>query len=187
LIGDYLVVGCPYLASPKDFDTVLTHFSNKCEAVGKSPHKRILMCHQTPTQIFNSFIPADFNIDDPRLDIFDYVFIGHIHRYQGFGNNRFMVGNPIVQDAGDFGDRKGYLYLKDGLVQHVQLISPMDEIMVNVVDTRKQTVSKAEKVAHVDQRFYSDDFSQSFTAFCELAKLDQYTIEIGKKIISCQN
>ncbi len=179
IIDDYEVIGVPYLDRSQDFDIVLENIVQ----LPKRTKYRILLCHQTPAGLFNSFIPVTFDIHDPRLKDFDYVFTGHIHRYQDFGKNRYMVGNPIVQDASDCGDSKGYLYLKDGQVQRVILESILDEAVVEHLDTRKKAVAKVEKTTAVDHRFYSEDQATVFTAFCEAVQLEHPTVEIGKKLM----
>jgi DNA repair exonuclease SbcCD nuclease subunit len=179
VIGDYEIVGIPYFDRSQDFDIILQNLT----LLKRQTKYKVLLCHQTPHGIFNQFIPSTFDIHDDRLKDFDFVFSGHIHRYQEFGKNRYMVGNPIVQDASDCGDNKGYLYLKDGIVERVVLDSILDGLVVEHLDTRKKAVAKVDKTVNVDHRFYSDDRSDVFTAFCEAVKLEQPTINVGKKIM----
>ncbi len=176
------VIGIPYLASASDFNRAVAHLN---PSVGD--HTKILICHQTPTLLFNSFIPAQIDITNPELDKYDFVFMGHIHRYQEITKNRFMVGNPIVQDAGDCGDEKGYLTFENNVVYRVILPSVLDQLVLDISDKRRSQVQKAEKIVTLDQRFYSESLEDKFNAFCSLAKLDSFTIDIGKKILVCQD
>lgn len=175
-IGDYWVTGVPYMTSSDDFYMFLRHAEKK--------EKSILMCHQTPSRLFNSFIPTQIDIDHELFDKFSYVFMGHIHRYQDFGNNRFMVGNPAVQDAGDVGDAKGYLRLINGVVERVVIHTELDQLAIDKQDAKVKVANKVEKQVSIDDRMYSDTFTDRFLAFCDIAKLDSHTISIGKKLIS---
>jgi DNA repair exonuclease SbcCD nuclease subunit len=175
-IGDYMVTGVPYMTSSNDFYAFMN--------VAQKYNKSILLCHQTPTRLFNDFIPAQIDIDHECFDKFDMVFMGHIHRFQDFGKNRFMVGNPLLQDAGDVGDEKGYLKIVNGNIERVIIKTDLDNLAITKQDAKVKAAVKAEKVVNIDTRMYSESFSDKFTAFCGIAKLDPHTVSIGKKLIS---
>ena len=47
----------------------------------------------------------------PLSESFDFVFNGHIHKYQQFQDNVFNIGSPLHQDWGDKWQDKGFLVL----------------------------------------------------------------------------
>lgn len=100
----FKVLGIPYY-EPFDLEEVLSAYENKglLDDVGNT----IVLMHQTPVGLFNSFIPTDLDPED--LSFFKAVFYGHIHRHQKLTKNSYMVGSPIHIDSGDIGDTKGFL------------------------------------------------------------------------------
>lgn len=182
-IGGYHVVGVPYFHDNQDFYRLLETV-NTSPNIFEQPEKTILLAHQTPVGIFNSFIPADVDINHEYMQKFDYVFFGHIHRYQDFGNNRFMVGNPLVQDDSDIGNPKGFLELLDGKVTQHIISTELDK---NLLDTKKDmkaltSVKKEGKLA-VDPDFYSDSILDKYNAFCKAASLSDELINTGKTLL----
>lgn len=175
-VGSFVVTGVPYMTSSNDFYSFMK--------VAVKYENSILLCHQTPTRLFNSFIPTQIDIDHECFDKFDMVFMGHIHRFQDFGRNRFMVGNPLLQDAGDVGDAKGYLKIVNGNIERVIIKTELDDLAIAKQDAKVKAAVKAEKQVHIDVRMYSESFNDKFIAFCDIAKLDPHTINIGKKLIS---
>ena len=71
----------------------------------------ILISHN---EIIGSQTPSGYvfeeGLDSKTLsDNFDFVFNGHIHKYQQFHHNVFNIGSPIHQDWGDKNNKKGFL------------------------------------------------------------------------------
>lgn len=73
----------------------------------------ILVSHN---EIIGSQTPSGYvfeeGLDSKTLsDNFDFVFNGHIHKYQQFHHNVFNIGSPLHQDWGDKNNKKGFLVL----------------------------------------------------------------------------
>lgn len=73
----------------------------------------ILLSHN---EFIGSQTPAGYIFEDgldskPLSESFDFVFNGHIHKYQQFQNNVFNIGSPLHQDWGDKWQDKGFLIL----------------------------------------------------------------------------
>lgn len=181
-IGGYHVVGVPYFHDNADFYRLLATV-NTSPSIFEQPQKTILLAHQTPVGIFNSFIPADVDINHEYMQKFDYVFFGHIHRYQDFGNNRFMVGNPMVQDDSDIGNPKGYLELVDGVVTQHIIKTELDSTLLDAKKDFKVMSSEKKAVATIDPDFYSDNILDKYNAFCKAAALSESLINVGKTLI----
>ncbi len=177
-IGDYNVFGIPYLQRSEDFNTYLRNIQPYITG-----NNNILLAHQTPTRLFNPFIPAQIDIDSELLDLFDFVFLGHIHKYQDFGKNRFMVGNPLVQDESDIGDKKGCLLLENGEVKRLFINTPLDDIVLKSAEHKKAITVKERTQANVDVRFYSDNLIDKYKAFCDVNKFTQERVDVGLNFI----
>lgn len=179
---DYNILAIPYYTKTDDFYKVLE--------IGVSDIKEqhlsntILMLHQTPTNLYNSFIPAEVDLANKDVEIFDYVFMGHIHQHQDFGNNRFMVGNPVIQDASDYRQDKGYMELLEGKVTFHKVKTELTEILTSQKDAIKVVIKeKNETTKPIDSRF-SQGLDAQFIAYCEVAGLDEFTKNIGETIIN---
>jgi DNA repair exonuclease SbcCD nuclease subunit len=111
-IGDEVYLhGLPYYEYPEDFHTRLNELVPRVAAIQKEQPDSLhyLLMHQTPRGIIDDSLPWD---TDPMLthySYFDYIFCGHIHRYQKLTENFVMVGNPLQRDKGDKGQEKGFL------------------------------------------------------------------------------
>jgi len=176
-IGEYRVVGIPYMASSDDFYTLL-------DAIPAFDGKSILLAHQTPTYLLNEFIPTQIDLNYEGFHAFDFVFLGHIHKYQKLYGEMYMVGNPCVQDEGDAGDAKGYLEIVLGKVDRVILSTPLD---ITCLESKQEKIDAAKtytKTDVVDERLYSENFEEKFDAYCEINKLSADHIAVGKTIIN---
>lgn len=173
----FIFVGIPYLTDGIGFFDVVDQVP--------ATKNMILVGHQTPSKLFNDFIPKQIDIEDPRLSKFSHVFLGHIHRHQELVPNRFMVGNPIWQDAGDTGDVKGYMQLMaDGSIVRHEYRTVLDEQSVQAFEERRQVLEVMKSETVLDERLYSPDFAVQFEGFCAVAALPQQRVDIGKKIIN---
>ena len=175
LVGGYNVFGVPYFQKGEDFTKYLTDIQ---PFIDKS-QKNILLAHQTPTKLFNPFIPAQIDIDSDLLAPFDFVFLGHIHKFQYFGNGMYMVGNPLIQDDSDIGDQKGYLTLENGVVTRHILKTPLDDLAIKSVAAKKALVVKESKESPIDVRFYSDSIHDKYNAFCSANNFTKERTELG--------
>lgn len=173
----FMFVGIPYLTDGIGFFDVVEQVPENLNM--------ILVAHQTPSKLFNDFIPKQIDIEDPRLDRFSHIFLGHIHRHQELLPNRFMVGNPIWQDAGDTGDVKGYMQLfPDGSVVRHEYRTVLDEQSVQAFEERQKVLDVMKSETDLDERLYSSDFNQQFDGFCAVAGLAEQRINVGKQIIN---
>jgi exonuclease SbcD len=177
-IEGYNVFGIPYLQRSEDFNTYLKNIQPYI--TGKN---NILLAHQTPTRLFNPFIPAQIDIDSELLDLFDFVFLGHIHKFQDFGKNRYMVGNPLVQDESDLGDKKGCLILDNGKVERLMISTVLDDIVMKSAEHKKAITVKERAQSNIDIRFYSDSLIDKYKAFCDVNKFTQQRIDVGLNFI----
>ena len=179
---DYTILAIPYYTTADDFYKVLEIGVSDIKEQGLS--NTILMLHQTPTNLFNSFIPAEVDLAHENISIFDYVFMGHIHQYQEFGSNRFMVGNPVVQDASDYRQDKGYLELVEGKVTFHKIVTELTDILTKQKDAIKVLIKdKNDTDKPLDKRF-SKGIDEQFDAYCEVSGLEDFTVNIGKTIIN---
>jgi DNA repair exonuclease SbcCD nuclease subunit len=181
--GKFSVTGIPYMANTEEFDKLLTVASQGAKA---SDLPTILMLHQTPTRLYNTFIPSTVDIDDPKLDAFDYVFMGHIHSYQDFGNKRYMVGNPLIQDEQDFGIDKGFLTIEDdGNVGFVKLLTPLDSIADSLRRKKKVVLKETKELAkkEIDHRLFSESIKDQFMAYCDNTIISDELKVIGLNLI----
>lgn len=92
------IQGIPYVHSREDFDKAL---DAACDSV--MGDVAILMTHQTPDQFMN----GEFDCEDHRFSVFDFVFNGHVHK-SFYAGNVLTVGSPLHRDFGDEGDEKGF-------------------------------------------------------------------------------
>lgn len=81
--------------------------------ISKNMALNILVSHN---EIIGSQTPSGYvfeeGLDSKTLsDNFDFVFNGHIHKYQQFHHNVFNIGSPLHQDWGDKNNKKGFLVL----------------------------------------------------------------------------
>jgi DNA repair exonuclease SbcCD nuclease subunit len=175
-VGDYVIYGVPYLQRGDDFNTYLTGI----QPYINTNRKNILLAHQTPTKLFNPFIPAQIDIDSELLNPFSFVFMGHIHKFQDFGNGRFMVGNPLIQDESDIGDSKGYLTLDNGVVTKHIIKTPLDDLAKKSVESKRALVMKdTSESKPIDVRFYSDNIYDKYNAFCSVNNFTKERTELG--------
>lgn len=179
LQNKYVVTGIPYMSKSADFYRAV----DECKKVdGKI---NILLCHQTPTKLFNPYIPTEIDIEYAGLNKFDFVFMGHIHRYQELIPNRYMVGNPLVQDQGDAIDIKGYLELVDTTVTQHTITTELTAKIVVELDAKKGVLKALEKQATVvDSRMYSDNINDKLVAYCEAQKIPDEVKRVGLNILN---
>ena len=179
-VEGYMVWGIPYMSSPSEFYHILKIFSEKTSGAD------ILLMHQTPSKLMNEFIPVQVDIEDIHFDMFNYVFSGHIHRYQELVPNRYMVGNPLPQDRSDIGNEKGFLELLNGKVTRHTLKSPLDSLILNDAseNIKKTETFKQEKVEQTNEKFFSNDIVDQMDAFADAVALDFETLKVGKILIS---
>lgn len=176
-VGDYRVFGIPYYANREDFYKVLELCSSE------KGEFNILMLHQTPVGIFNEFIPAMVDLNHELLQGYDFIFMGHIHEHQDFGNGVYMVGNPIIIDASDYRQDKGYLVLRNNEVTFNVITTELDNILKDKKDAVKiLTTTVEDKVNTIDNRFYGG-IVDKFEAFCENEKLEPTLKDVGLSII----
>ena len=117
---NFWIQGIDYHTYKRDFNKALDKAvryvqKTKHAAASNQEHKFILMVHQTPTNIENTMIEPEIDINDKRLKNYDAIFCGHIHkpqRLQSENNNIFeVVGSPIHRDRGDVDDQKRFIIL----------------------------------------------------------------------------
>lgn len=171
-IEGYKIVGIPYLDSSDDFVTALSQLST----IGAD----ILLAHQKPSTIMSDIIKTDIDITNPLFNTFKFVFFGHIHKFFDFGNNKYMVGNPVPLDSSDRNDAKGYLTLRNGKVERVILDTPIKAIIDNQF---KEYQSSTTVRTVIDQRMYSDSLLDQLEAFCEKENLKEDIVKVGKELI----
>jgi len=104
------ITGIPYYEYSEHFLTRLGQVSEEVKN-NSANYVNILLTHQTPTGLGNPNIPVDVDVNDPKLECFDLVLNGHIHKYQEITKKFIDVGSPIARDADDEGDEKGYLVI----------------------------------------------------------------------------
>ena len=102
-IGENIEIhGLPYYEYKEHFSKALDEIEIYNDKIN------ILLTHQTPT-FENSVIPVDIDIADERLQKFDLILNGHIHKHEVLSENFINVGSTIPRDKDDVGVEKGFL------------------------------------------------------------------------------
>ena len=52
-------------------------------------------------------------------DNYKFCLAGHVHLHQKLGENFYYIGNPFASDWGEANQKKGYIIIKDGKLEHV--------------------------------------------------------------------
>lgn len=107
-LGDNcFVAGIPYYEHKACFDKALDEMHDVCLFPNYPEAKVTLLIHQTPEGIYNKYIKADTSPADPRYEVFDMIWDGHIHTKQIITPKFVIGGNGLHRDLGDIGDEKG--------------------------------------------------------------------------------
>lgn len=101
------ITGIPYYEYPEQFSEWLTAVVDTLE----DKHINIALTHQTPSNLGNPNIPVDIDIFDSRIQKFDLVLNGHIHKHEQLAPNFIDVGSPLHRDSDDEGQDKGFIVL----------------------------------------------------------------------------
>jgi len=104
-IENIRVHGIPYYEYTEDLEIALqTAYKNiDTEKIN------ILLTHQVPTNLGNTMIKAELDVDDNRILAFDLVLNGHIHKHEQITENFWNIGTPIARDKSDIDQKKGFL------------------------------------------------------------------------------
>jgi len=136
----------------------------------------ILILH---TEIKGSYTPAGYKFEDGigskwLSKHFDWVFCGHIHKYQKFCSNVFNVGSTHHHDWGDKWSQKGFLVLDT------------DTKKVDFVDTKYPAFREIDEF---DIATYAGDsynfYKINFDDLIDEEKINSIKEKIPNSIINC--
>jgi len=164
------VYGIPYYSHQEHFQQAIP---------GPGMHDAILLIHQTPRHS-NEMIPYECTAE--QFSEFDYVFCGHIHKYERLADNFEIVGSPLHRDLGDEGQDKGYLIYNTDTktTQRVLLDYPKFE---------RPVVEFTEQDTEVD-RLTEDSFARAshkedlIKEYAETIGLEVEILNAGLKVLS---
>ena len=130
-LGDVHIHGVPYYVSSTD---ARARIQARSLGMDRSV-QNVLLCHQHhPGCEFGS----DFELVD--VEMFDYVFCGHIHQHRRFDARPFFsVGAPLPRDLADLGDPKGYLLVDTDTRDVTRLLTDFPYIERQVGRPRKDS------------------------------------------------
>lgn len=121
--------------------------------------ERVLLAH---AEVLSASTTMGFKFEDglrvgDLTDIFRYVFIGHIHKYQKLCKNVYIPGSPLSHNWGDVNDHKGFLEvdLDKSSVKRVysgapRFIETNDPSILNDRDFFRLVVDKPLKTEEID-------------------------------------
>jgi DNA repair exonuclease SbcCD nuclease subunit len=116
-----VIFGVPYYEFPEHYNIALAAINELAKSV-KGSFNKILMIHQTPNGLPNTFIPSDTDVNDPLYDEFQDVFCGHIHDRQEITDKFTLVGTPNQNTVDDAGKEKGF-YVYDSVTRVKEFVS----------------------------------------------------------------
>lgn len=99
------IYGIPYYDYKEDLSKAIDAIAGHAQQYDGA---KILLLHNTPSDLNDPHLFADFTINDLRFVNFDQIYCGHIHSTAIMADHFCLVGNLLPKSTDDVGKVKGY-------------------------------------------------------------------------------